>query len=147
MQTGLVAPSFISSLQHAFDAAVDVDSSLRREVELRIERVFPPKSVSDAMQVADAAGDMAVPFLRRGQRFLNARQSAACVRGLAVIGSLEAVQAIAEYADEYSGLVLKEVMRAANRVDPGMFLASSHRYSIPSALQAMRWRTRCQNSA
>jgi len=102
------------------DAAVDVDSSLRSEVESRLANLFPPKSMLEAMEIAEAAGEMAIPFLRHS-RFLTARQSSACIRALAMVGSLDAVQAIAEYANG-SDLVLKEVVRASDRVDPDMFL-------------------------
>lgn len=102
------------------DASVDVDNDIRAEVESRLGELFPPRSLSEAMIIADAAGEMAVPFLRRTGR-TNARQSAACVRGLSIIGSPDAIQAIAEYADDY-GTVAKEVARAADRIDPAAFL-------------------------
>jgi predicted NACHT family NTPase len=103
------------------DLAVNVDSSLRNEVERRIENLVPPKNASEAIQIAEAAGEMAVAFLRRGKDFLSARQSVACVRALARIGSLEAIEAIAEYANDY-GSVLREVVRTSNRIDPQLFL-------------------------
>jgi Leucine-rich repeat (LRR) protein len=103
------------------DTAVDVDNMLRQQVESRIKDLFPPKGVSEAMLIADAAGEMAVPFLKRGRQYLNARQSVACVRGLAMIGSAEAIHAIADYTVEF-GSVLNEVVRSSDRIDPGMFL-------------------------
>ena len=103
------------------ETAVDVDSDLRNEVENRIGNLFPPRNMSDAMQIAAAAGEIAIPFLRRGRRHQNSKQSAACVRALAMIGSSEAAHAIGEYAADY-GIVLKEVVRASNRIDPAMFL-------------------------
>jgi hypothetical protein len=103
------------------DTAVDLDSDVTHEVERRIEKLVPPSTVWEATLLADAAGEIAVPFLRRNDH-MGARQAAACVRALALIGSLEAVQMIAEYADDHSFAVLKEVVRSADRVDPGLFL-------------------------
>jgi Leucine-rich repeat (LRR) protein len=103
------------------DAAVDLDSDVKSEVEGRIEKLVPPNTLSEAILLAEAAGEVAVPFLKRDP-LMKARPAAACVRALALIGSLEAVQAIAEYADEYSFLVLREVVRSADRVDTNSFL-------------------------
>src|SRR5471030_1117092 len=103
------------------DTAVDLDSDVKAEVESRIQKLVPPKNLSEAMLLAEAAGEIAVPFLKRSP-YVGARQAAACVRALALIGSLEAVQAIAEYADDSSFSVLREVVRSADRVETSIFL-------------------------
>jgi hypothetical protein len=103
------------------ETSVDIDNALRSEVERRISKLFPPASISDAMQLAEAAGEMALPFLKR-KKYLNSKEAAACVRALAMIGTREAVQAIAEYTRDYGGSVLKEVVRASDRIDPSMYL-------------------------
>ena len=77
------------------DTAVDLDSEVKTEVENRIKKLVPPNNLSEAMLLAEAAGEIGVPFLKR-RPLAGARQAAACVRALALIGSLEAVQAIAE---------------------------------------------------
>ncbi len=106
----------------SLEASVNIDRGLQAEVGRRIGKLFPPKSVTDAMDIADAAGELAIPFLRPGHRYLGSRESAACVRALSVIGTREAVQAIAEYASNTSAAVLNEVVRASDRVDRELFL-------------------------
>jgi hypothetical protein len=103
------------------DTAVDLDADIKKEVETRIRNLVPPKRVSEGMLLAEAAGELAVPFLKRN-RAMTSRQASACVRALALIGSFEAVQAIAEYAEDFSSLVLREIIRAADRVDVNLFL-------------------------
>ena len=72
------------------DTAGDLDAEVKKEVENRIEKLVPPKSLSDAILLAEAAGEIAVPFLKYGP-LLRARQAAASVRALALIGSLESL--------------------------------------------------------
>jgi hypothetical protein len=103
------------------EAATDVAPAIRLEVKKRIKVVVPPRTISEAAQLAEAVGDMAVPFLQR-QRWSNAREQSACVRALALIGSPEAVQVIAQYAQDWSTLVQREVVRSAQRIDKQLFL-------------------------
>ena len=103
------------------ETAVDIDNALRNDVQRKIEQLFPPKSLTEAMQIAEAAGDLAVPFLKR-KKYLSSRQSAACVRALALIGTREAAQAIAEYAEKQARPVLREVARSASSIDSDEFL-------------------------
>jgi hypothetical protein len=103
------------------DTAVDLDSEVKTEVENRIEELVPPKTIHEAMRLAEAAGELVVPFLKRNP-MVGAREAAACVRALALVGSIEAVQAIAEYANFWSSAVMKEVVRSADRIDASMFL-------------------------
>ncbi|MGD1095150.1 MAG: hypothetical protein ABSB35_24555, partial [Bryobacteraceae bacterium] len=103
------------------DTAVDLDSTVKREVEDRVAKLVPPAGMFEAGLLAAAAGEIAVPFLRRGRR-LSAPKAAACVRALALIGSLEALQAIAGYADDGRFTVLREVARSAERFDPDSYL-------------------------
>jgi F0F1-type ATP synthase membrane subunit b/b' len=98
------------------DTAVDLDAAVKREVEDRVQRLVPPANMHDAALLADAAGEIAVPFLRHNRR-LPAQKAAACVRALGLIASLEALQAIADYADDERSTVLKEVARSADRFD------------------------------
>ena len=58
------------------DTAVDVESEVKGEVERRIEKLVPPKTLSEATLLAEAAGEIAVPFLRRVE-YMAARQAAA----------------------------------------------------------------------
>jgi hypothetical protein len=98
------------------ETAVDLDTAIKTEVENRVRKLVPPTTMSQANLLADAAGDVAVPFLKRNA-FLNAQKTAACVRALRLIGSLEALQAVAQYADDDRFTVLREVARAADSFD------------------------------
>jgi hypothetical protein len=69
------------------ETAVDLDGDVRGEVESCIEKLVPPRTLSEATLLADAAGEIAVPFLRRGAQYAGARQAAACVRALASIST------------------------------------------------------------
>jgi energy-coupling factor transporter ATP-binding protein EcfA2 len=103
------------------DTAVDLDSEVKGQVETRVQKLVPPTSMTQAALLADAAGEIAVPFLKRKGR-LPAQQAAACVRALGLIGSLEALQAIAEYAGDNRITVSREVVRAADRFDMASYV-------------------------
>lgn len=106
------------------NTAVEIDPQVKKRAQGRLSELVPPRTVSDAAMLVQAAGEMAVPFLKR-PRWINAKQATACVRGLAMIGSLEAIDAIAEYAehDKSSWAVQKEIIRSADRIDHGLFLS------------------------
>ncbi len=102
------------------DTSVEVDSDVKKQVEDRVRRLIPPSRMPEAALLADAAGEVAVPFLKRSRYFL-ALQAAACVRALGLIGSLEALQAIADYATDHRISVLREVVRAAERFETDLY--------------------------
>jgi hypothetical protein len=116
-----IRPHFYLLAVACLDAAVDVDNALRSEVEKRIRSLFPPINISNAMQIAEAAGEMAVPYLKR-KGYLNSKQSIACIRALAMIGTREAIAALAGHATGSTGSVIREVVRASDRIDPEMYL-------------------------
>ncbi len=98
------------------DTAVDLDTTVKAEVENRVKKLVPPTKMQQAALLADAAGEIAIPFLKRDRR-LSASKTAACVRALALIGSLEALQAIADYADDDRVTVLREIVRSGDRFE------------------------------
>ena len=102
------------------DTAVDLDTKVKAEVESRVKKLVPPAKMSQAALLADAAGEIAIPFLKRDRR-LSASKTAACVRALALIGSLEALQAIADYTDDDRVTVMREVYRSADRFEASDF--------------------------
>jgi hypothetical protein len=77
--------------------------------------------MSEAVLLAGDAGDIAVPFLKFS-RTLSAREAAACVRALGLIGSPEACHMIAEYSEDSRLTVVKEVVRAYYRFAPNLYL-------------------------
>jgi Leucine-rich repeat (LRR) protein len=89
---------------------------MKREVESRVAKLVPPSRMEEAAPLADAAGEIAVPYLKF-RRSHAAPRAAACVRTLGLIGSTEALHAVAEYAADSRMPVLREVVRCAERFD------------------------------
>ena len=102
------------------DTAVDLDSKLKAEVEKRVKRLVPPAGKRQAWLLAETAGEIAVPFLKRDRR-LSALNAAACIRALALIGSLEALQVLAEYTADDRITVLREVVQSGDRFETADF--------------------------
>ena len=102
------------------DTAVDLDPAVKKEVASRVAKLVPPSRMQDAAPLADAAGEIAVPFLKRHSS-LTAPSAAACVRALGLIGSFDALQVIADYAHDYRMPVLREVIRCADRFDLSLY--------------------------
>ncbi len=102
------------------ETAVELDPAVKEEVASRIGRFVPPLKMQDAAPLADAAGEIAVPFLKK-QDWLPAPRAAACVRALGLIGSSDALHAVAEYASDYRMPVLREVVRCADRFERGSY--------------------------
>jgi hypothetical protein len=98
------------------DTAVDLDPAVKKEVASRVAKLVPPSRMQDAAPLAEAAGEIAVPFLKRHSR-LTAASAAACVRALGLIGSFDALQLVAYYARDSRMPVLREVVLCADRFD------------------------------
>ncbi len=89
---------------------------LRPDLEQRIEglaqELFPPTSMGDAEDLA-TGGDVMVPYLQLSKG-LSARQAAACVRALRLIGTPQARLALEGYSSEKRVTVLSELAQAFN---------------------------------
>ena len=92
------------------ETSVELSSSVRATVQDRLSRAVPPKSMTDAKAVA-AAGELAIPHLRRTRRQLST-EAAACVRALALIGGDGAFEALKSYSGETRQTVVAELLRA-----------------------------------
>jgi Leucine-rich repeat (LRR) protein len=103
------------------DTAVDLDADVKSEVASRVRRLVPPKSMSAAISLAESAGEIAVPFLKY-DRYLSARDAAACVRTLGLVASVEALQMLADYANDGRMTVLRELVRSSERFDVGEYV-------------------------
>lgn len=82
----------------------------RELVVSRLERLVPPRNLTDARKLG-GAGDVAVPFLvNTGAR--TAKQAAACIRALSHIATPAALEAIKTYAEIPLLTVTRELIRA-----------------------------------
>jgi len=93
-------------------AALLVDPELEVELDRIARSMFPPRNMGDAEALA-ASGEMGIPFLgyRKG---LKAKEAAACVRGLRLIGTQWAQAVLKDYFDERRGAVVAELCQAVN---------------------------------
>jgi len=95
-------------------ACLETATSLSPEVEevldSKLRQVIPPNNMTEARSLK-AAGNLAIPLLRRKPSY-NARQAAACVRALTMIGGSGAIQSLETYATEKRWTVVRELVSA-----------------------------------
>jgi len=91
----------------ARSAALILSPEIQEEIDALIKRLFPPRTISEAMGLAEA-GDDAVPFLSRRREF-SAKQAAACVRALSQIKTKRAIEAARTYINERRWTVVHEL--------------------------------------
>ncbi len=89
-------------------ATQDAASKIEEEVGKRIERILPPRNLTDAKELA-AAGDLAVPHLT-DPRSMTVDQAAASVRALALIGTELAYDALGAYPDDERAGVRRQIV-------------------------------------
>lgn len=97
------------------ETSVELSQDLRRDLNKRLARLVPPTNVTEAKQLASAA-ELAIPFLKFRQ-VLTAKESAACVRTLSLIGGETALNVLETYRSERRQTALKELLRAASHFD------------------------------
>jgi hypothetical protein len=89
------------------------DPNLEKVIEPVIQAVVPPADSSEADSIA-AGGSLSVPHLR-GHRGRSAKEVAACVRALEIIGTDAALEAVEEYRSDERSPVLFEFLRLAEQ--------------------------------
>jgi hypothetical protein len=96
-------------------SALLVDPELEVKLDEIVSTLFPPRNMGDAEALA-STGDIAIPFLayRKG---LRAREAAACVRALRLIGTRRAQTLLGEYFDERREAVVSELCQAVNPLE------------------------------
>ena len=116
-------------------------ASLRLSPELIAEldsiegSLFPPRSISDAEALA-SSGDAAVDYLRWRKR-LSAREAAACVRTLRLIGTGKADRALRTYLNDSRITVVSELARALNPLEIALVRNRLQRgTSVPEAVRS-----------
>ena len=96
----------------------ELSPELREELRDLLTLLIPPTSMSEARAVA-SAGELAVPLLARYHGNTQyAATVAACVRGLGLIGSAEALEALKAFAPDRRVTVSRELIRAWQYFDP-----------------------------
>jgi len=96
-------------------AALLVDHGLEEKLDEIAETMFPPKGMGDAEALA-ASGEMVIPFLAY-RKVLKAKEAAACVRTLRLIGTQRAKAVLEGYLDERRGPVVSELCQAVNPLE------------------------------
>jgi hypothetical protein len=91
------------------ETSLELDSKVKTEVMNRLSSVIPPKNMTEAKDLA-SAGELAVPYLVRGERW-RAGWTAASVRALALIGGEAALDALEGYASHERQTVTDELLR------------------------------------
>lgn len=94
------------------ETAVQLEESVKLEVEKRLSKVVPPEDMTHAKSLA-AAGELAVKHLAKKEG-LSDSVTAACVRTLGIIGGDAALEKLQDYAHTSSSIVLDELFRAWN---------------------------------
>ncbi|MBW8874819.1 MAG: NACHT domain-containing protein [Acidobacteria bacterium] len=89
-----------------------VSRQIEKELDEIASKYLPPKSIADAEALA-RAGEMAVPFLKF-KRALRAREAAACVRALRLIGTPRARALLEGYLEDRRASVVSELCQAVN---------------------------------
>ncbi len=105
------------------ETATELQPELIGEINKCLQKIVPPKGMSDAKALA-AAGELAVPYLRRkGSRRENAITTAAMIRTLGIIGSDASLEAIESHASDNRQTVTNELVRAWPEFDQAEYAA------------------------
>ena len=99
------------------ETAIELEPQVKAEVEKRLSKLVPPRTVTDAKALA-AAGELAVKYLAKKARYTGV-VCAACVRALATIGGDAALETLEGYASDERGIVVKELVKAWDAFDRG----------------------------
>jgi len=114
------------------DASVELSPELAEEVHSILERIIPPRTLTEANALV-SAGDLAVPLLADGWKDQSVRTTAACVRALGLIGGDLALDTLAEIAPDDRVTVGKELARMWDEFDADVYaervLAKSPRFA------------------
>jgi hypothetical protein len=93
--------------------------TVEREIVKRLAKLIPPKSISEAKDLA-SAGDLAVPYLSYKSTY-KAIEAASCVRALSLIGGDAALDKISQFAGEHRQTVINELFKAWHSFDSYSF--------------------------
>jgi hypothetical protein len=97
------------------ETAHEWSPSLYAEMNTRLKRLVPPRNMSEARALA-SAGDLAVALLT-GHRHRNVPVVAAVIRTLSLIGTEQALNALAAYGRDTRVMVAREIIRAWSSFD------------------------------
>lgn len=116
-------------------AALHLSPELISELDSIEGSLFPPRSMADAEALA-SGGDAAVDYLRSRKGF-SAREAAACVRTLRLIGTRKAEKALRSYLYDRRMTVVSELAQALNPLEIMLVRGMLQRGNeIPEAIRA-----------
>lgn len=98
------------------ETAVELEAGLREEVRKRLEKILPPRTLTEA-KILSMAGDLAVPLIKKvpGRR---ATERAACVRALCLIGTEASLDVLETLSNDKRVTVKKEFEKGWNCFEP-----------------------------
>jgi hypothetical protein len=94
------------------ETIIELDNTVKREVEQRLSRIMPPKNMTEAKAIA-ASGELAVKYLNFQEK-RSATISAACVRALTLIGGETALTLLEAYTKDKRATVTDELIKSWN---------------------------------
>ncbi|MBE0621295.1 MAG: NACHT domain-containing protein [Burkholderiales bacterium] len=111
------------------ETALTLEPEIRSEVQRRVRKLVPPKSLSDANALA-SAGDLSVPYLH--SKKLTALVSACCIRTLGLVASESAFVALRSFRNDERRTVRAELVKAWDRFDRTEYVKQVLSPSTPS---------------
>jgi hypothetical protein len=116
-------------------AALHLFPELITELDSIEASLFPPRSMADADALA-SGGDAAVDYLASRKRW-SAREAAACIRALRLIGTRKADRALRTYLNDSRSTVVSELVQALNPLEIALVRNMLQRGNgIPEAVRA-----------
>jgi Leucine-rich repeat (LRR) protein len=93
-------------------SALLISPELERELDQIARALIPPRNMGDAQALA-AMGDLVVPLLDYRRR-LKAREAAACIRSLRLVGTPRALALLEGYREDHRASVVAELCQVFN---------------------------------
>jgi hypothetical protein len=104
------------------ETSVELQPATKSKVEDCLQRLIPPHNMSEAKALS-AAGELAVPYLKKKTRRDHAVTCAAQIRTLGLIGTESALEAIEQYSTDNRITVTNELLRAWTQFDQSEYAA------------------------
>lgn len=102
-------------------SALELDADLRGSLETLTKRLFPPKNMAEAESLAFGGDDVVPQLVYKDKR--KAREAAACVRALRLIGTTRAQAAIRDYLHDSRMTVIMEVIQDTDPLSAPLILS------------------------
>lgn len=103
------------------ETMLEPTAGVKRRVEERLSKIVPPQNMTEAKELA-SAGELVVPHLAYDSEY-TAKQAAACIRTLALVGGEHAIALLEAFTRDSRTGVGTELSRSARScADPELYL-------------------------